>query len=100
MLRNQHAEADRLIAQILPDQGVTTGSFVPFIEQQIDCLKHGIQSGSKVFTGRNLEWNSQFFDALFSSGKALGNGGFGGEKSFRDFGGTESAKGFECECGL
>jgi hypothetical protein len=86
--RVQHpGQADRLVAQLVPDQLRTGGSDVALGEEQREDREHGRQPVRQLVTVGYPVRDPRVADLGLGSCDALGDGGLAGQEQPRDFGG-------------
>lgn len=93
----QGGELDGLAAEFVADEGFAAGRLVALIEEEVEREEHGIEARGEVVAGGDGEGDALLLDLLACAGDALGHGGLAGEKGGGDFGGAESAQGFQSE---
>src|SRR5713101_7170850 len=78
------AKAERVLAEGRAHPVVTRSRRVALVENEVDDLEHGRQTGGKIGTARNLEGNTRVAESPLGSDNALGHGRLGDKESARN----------------
>jgi len=78
------AEAKRLLTEGRPHPVVASRGRIPFVENQVDDLKHRRQTRREFRAARDLEWNSRLGKRSLGSHDSLRDGRLRNEKRTRD----------------
>ncbi len=93
--RQQFGQPDGFLTYFIAHQLVAGGCLVPFVEHKIKRTQNAVQAALQIRSGRDLERNARFGNALPGAGEPLGNGGVRGQERPGNFGDPKSAKGLE-----
>ena len=86
------AEADGVVAQFVPDQGVPGSGGIAFGEDQIEDGEDGVEPFGQQMRGRDVVGDAGVFNFALGPHQPLGHGGHGQEKGGGDLGGGEAAQ--------
>jgi hypothetical protein len=62
------------------DQVLAARGFVPFVEEQIERLQHGVQTAGQLASRRDFKGNARVTDSLLGARQPLGGRCFRGQK--------------------
>ena len=93
----QTRQADRLVTDFLANQLFAAGSFVAFVEKQVERLQNAVQPPRQLLPFGYLERNPRLANLLFRPCQPLGHRRLGRQKCPGDFRHTEAAEGIQGE---
>ena len=97
---NQAAKANGFGAEVSPDQLAAASCHVTFVEDEIDCGQHGIETSGHFVCDGNGIGNSGLADFALGANEALSHCRNRDEEGARDLVRLKAAKGAECEFDL
>src|SRR5207245_11460213 len=92
VFRQQAGQANRLLTDLFSNQLFTAGSFVAFVEKQVERLQNTVQPPRQLLASWYFERYLLFANFLFRAPQPLGNRRLGREKCPADFRHAEAAK--------